>query len=183
VHVAAESLNLSSWQNFYVIVGSSGGALVGLQFVVIALIASTNIRADAAAVKAFGTPNVVHFSMTLIVSAVMNAPWSSVSGLSVVLAICGLFGLAHSASVFYRARRQTTYKPVAEDWCWYAILPCCIYTALIFATLMLKSAGHVGLFMIAGSALGLLVIGIRNAWDTVTHIVVGGQSQERKTPQ
>jgi hypothetical protein len=30
---------LAGWQNFYVIVGSSAGALIGLQFVVITLIA------------------------------------------------------------------------------------------------------------------------------------------------
>ena len=32
---------LDGWENFYVIVGSSAGALIGLQFVVIALIAET----------------------------------------------------------------------------------------------------------------------------------------------
>ncbi len=30
---------LSPWESFYVIVGSSGGALIGLQFVVVTLIA------------------------------------------------------------------------------------------------------------------------------------------------
>jgi hypothetical protein len=30
---------LAGWENFYVIVGSSAGALIGLQFVVITLIA------------------------------------------------------------------------------------------------------------------------------------------------
>jgi hypothetical protein len=30
------------------------------------------------------------------------------------------------------------------------------------------------LFAIGAAALGLLLIGIRNAWDTVTHIVVSG---------
>ena len=29
---------LAAWQNFYVIVGSSAGALIGLQFVVMSLI-------------------------------------------------------------------------------------------------------------------------------------------------
>ena len=32
---------LAAWQNFYVIVGSSAGALIGLQFVVITLIADS----------------------------------------------------------------------------------------------------------------------------------------------
>jgi len=183
MHVLAEAVNLSLWQSFYVIVGSSGGALVGLQFVVIALLASTHRRADVASVNAFGTPNVVHFSMALIISAVMNAPWPSWSALSAALGVCGLLGLGYSVTVFHRARHQTAYKPVAEDWLWYAILPWCIHAALTVAELLVSIAGQVGLFMIAGAALGLLLIGIRNAWDTVTHIVVSGQPQEPKTPE
>ena len=53
---------LSGWENFYVIVGSSAGALIGLQFVVIALIADMPIvRGQAQAGAAFATPTIVHF--------------------------------------------------------------------------------------------------------------------------
>jgi hypothetical protein len=37
---------LDGWENFYVIVGSSAGALIGLQFVVITLIAEVPIVKD-----------------------------------------------------------------------------------------------------------------------------------------
>jgi len=48
---------LTGWENFYVIVGSSAGALIGLQFVVIALIADLpNARGHAQAGSAFATP-------------------------------------------------------------------------------------------------------------------------------
>jgi hypothetical protein len=39
---------LTGWENFYVIVGSSAGALIGLQFVVITLIAENPIVRDVA---------------------------------------------------------------------------------------------------------------------------------------
>ena len=44
----AVALPLSSWESFYVIVGSSGAALTGLQFVVIALVADSQRRASFA---------------------------------------------------------------------------------------------------------------------------------------
>ncbi len=47
------------WGNFYVIVGSSGAALIGIQFVVIALIADRRAVATAEAIRAFATPTVV----------------------------------------------------------------------------------------------------------------------------
>jgi hypothetical protein len=63
------------WQSFYVIVGSSGAALTGLQFVVMALIAEADRKGSSEAVSAFGTPTVVHFCMVLAASAVLSAPW------------------------------------------------------------------------------------------------------------
>lgn len=51
---------LSPWQTFFFIVGSSGAALIGVQFVVITLIATIRRRADAATISAFATPTVVH---------------------------------------------------------------------------------------------------------------------------
>jgi len=58
---------LSGWENFYVIVGSSAGALIGLQFVVITLIANRPIApGQAQAGDAFATPNIVHFGTVLL---------------------------------------------------------------------------------------------------------------------
>jgi hypothetical protein len=163
---------ISSWESFYVIVGSSGGALIGLQFVVITLIAERRHLATAGALSAFGTPTVVHFAGALLVSALMSAPWPSLVSLSVALGICGLGGLAYGAIVVHRARRQKDYKPVWEDWLWYAVLPCLSYAALTVTAALLRVNSRLALFGIGAAALGLLLIGIHNAWDSVTHIVV-----------
>lgn len=63
---------LQRWESFYVIVGSSAGALIGLQFVVMTLIADRpNTQRDAQAGAAFATPNVVHFAVVLFLSAML----------------------------------------------------------------------------------------------------------------
>jgi lipid-binding SYLF domain-containing protein len=49
---------LGRWESFYVIVGSSAGALTGLQFVVIALIAENQAARSMREIRAFGTPTV-----------------------------------------------------------------------------------------------------------------------------
>jgi hypothetical protein len=180
----AQTVNLSAWQNFYVIVGSSGGALVGLQFVAIALLGGSRTRADPHAIHAFGTPNVVHFGSALTISALMCVPWGSAIALSLALASCGLFGVACSTVAFRRTQRQTAYTPVLEDWLCYAIVPCGLYAVLTVAAIVLGVTGRHGLFVVAGSTMGLLLIGLRNAWDTVTHIVVVGSEDppEPKPP-
>ena len=68
---------LAGWQNFYVIIGSSAGALIGLQFVVMALLADVpRIRLQAQAGQAFATPNVVHFGVVLLLCAESCTPAS-----------------------------------------------------------------------------------------------------------
>src|SRR5512142_3152287 len=95
----------SIWNAFYMIIGSSGAVLIGLQFVILALIADMRIRTSAESIGAFGTPTVVHFGLVLLISALMSAPWSSPAPLSVALVWCGLGGLAYSATIIPRARR------------------------------------------------------------------------------
>lgn len=174
---------LSGWQNFYVIVGSSAGALIGLQFVVIALIASTRTRADSESIDAFGTPTVVHFGVALAVSAIMSAPWPSLVAASVALVMCGVGGLCYGALAFRRAHRQTVYKPVPKDWLWYVVFPCSMYAALTVAAFLLRTGGQIALFTVAGAALGLLFIGIHNAWDSVTYIVAGAHGGDATKSQ
>jgi hypothetical protein len=169
---------LAAWETFYVIVGSSGAALVGLQFVVLTLIAERRSSSSMATLSAFGTPTVVHFAGALTVSAVMSAPWPSLFAASIALSILAILGFLYIATVIRHARRQTEYKPEREDWIWYVITPTIVYAALTIAALTLSGESHAPLFVIAGSALALLLIGIRNAWDTVTYIVVGGHTRE-----
>jgi hypothetical protein len=69
---------LERWDSFYVIVGSSAGALIGLQFVVMTLIAERPVATkDAQAGAAFATPNVLHFGVVLFLTLVLygNFAW------------------------------------------------------------------------------------------------------------
>jgi len=98
---------------------------------------------------------------------------------SVALALCGLGGLGYGAIVIHRAHRQTVYTPGWEDWLWFVILPCSLYAALALVALFLRTTTQLPLFVIGDAAFGLLLIGIHNAWDTVTYIVVGGSRGTR----
>ena len=75
--------------------------------------------------------------------------------------------------------RQSDYKPVWEDWLWFTMLPSSTYGALALGALFLRVATAPALFLISASALGLLLLGIHNAWDTVTHLVVGGSQRDQ----
>ena len=163
---------MAEWESYYVIIGTSGAALIGIQFVVMTLIAGRPHRASLEAVDAFSTPTIVLFAGSLTVSAIMSAPWHSPVTASIVLAVCGFAGLLYSATVMQRALRQTDYKPVWQDWMWYVVLPSAAYATLVVQVGFLGSYTPRALSFIAAAALALLLIGIHNAWDSVIHIVM-----------
>ncbi len=170
---------LLPWQNFYMIAGTSGGALIGLQFVVITLVASERKKTAPEAINTYGTPTVVYFSEVLAVSAVMSMPWTFLWAPLATLEILSACGFIYAIIIFRRARREQEYEPLPEDWFWYIGAPCGLHAALAFCTLFL-AASEFALFGVALATLGLLFVGIRNAWDTVTFVVTGRKKEEEK---
>jgi len=163
---------LAEWDSFYLIVGGASGALIGLQFVVMTLIAGSRPRPkgeDASA--AFGTPTVVHFGAALFVSALIRAPWKTVASPATVLGVLGVAGVVYTVIVIWRMLAQNAYKPEFEDWLCHAVLPLLAYAVLALSALAEPWYERTALFGIGFSALLLLFVGIHNAWDTVTYHV------------
>jgi hypothetical protein len=166
-------IELSGWENFYVIIGSSAGALIGLQFVVMTLLSEMPALRDVErAGSAFATPTVIHFGSALLLSALLSAPWHGVIGPAVLCGVLGAVGVAYSLLVFRRMRTQTAYKPVLEDWLFHAWLPIVAYTTLAGSGYAAYAHGAGALFGVAAAALLLLFIGIHNAWDAVVYHVI-----------
>lgn len=166
-------MNLTAgWENFYVIVGSSAGALIGLQFVVITLMAAMPITDGIAqASSAFATPNVIHFCAALLLAAIFTAPWQSVGSAAILWGGLGACGLVYAVVIARRMRIQNVYHPVFEDWLFHACLPLGAYATLVIAAFTAHREVRGSLFATAAAAILLLFIGIHNAWDSVTYHV------------
>ena len=165
------SAHLSAWESFYIIVGSSAGALTGLQFVVMALIREARPYGSKHEVSAFGTPTVVHFCAVLLLGAMLSAPWGAVSNAAILLGAFGLAGIIYTAVVIKRARFQQTYKPEFEDWAWHTALPLLAYAAILIAAFTLSHFPSPSLFAIGTASVVLLFVGIHNSWDTITYVI------------
>jgi L-asparagine transporter-like permease len=74
--------------------------------------------------------------------------------------------------VIRRARQQTGYRPVFEDWLWHVVLPLVAYALVLIVASLLTSHSPRLLFLVALAALLLLFIGIHNAWDTITYFAI-----------
>jgi hypothetical protein len=121
---------LAKWDNFYIIVGSAAGALIGLQFVVLTLIAERPPVGAADAGAAFGSPTIVHFGVALFLSAMLHAPWQTITIAAALWGLLGLAGVAYTMIVSRRMRKQAAYRPVFEDWLFHVGLPLAAYATL-----------------------------------------------------
>jgi hypothetical protein len=159
------------WESFYVIVGAAAGALIGLQFVVMTLIAERPQLAAPEAGAAFATPTVVHFSTALLLSAVLRIPWPSITVGAIAWGLVGLGGVVYTAIVGRRMRRQGAYQPDLEDWFFHFVLPFATYAVLALAAFAARAHPHEMLFVVGAATLALLFIGVHNSWDTIVYNV------------
>jgi hypothetical protein len=173
----------AEWDSFYVIVGSAAGALIGLQFVVMTLIAERPPLRAAEAGAAFATPTIVHFGTALLLAAVLRAPWHAITPAAGVWGLVGLSGATYTVIVARRMRVQTTYQPEFEDWLCHVLLPLAAYAVLALSAFAASAHTREALFGVGAAALLLLFIGIHNAWDAVAyHVLVNKPNTERDRP-
>lgn len=159
------------WESFYVIVGAAAGALIGLQFVVMTLIAERPNLATPAAGAAFATPTVVHFAASLLLCALQRVPFQEFRTAALAWGAVGLAGAIYMVIVGLRMWRQSAYRPDWEDWVFHFVLPLAAYLVLAAATVLADTYPGEALLAVAAMTLLLLFIGIHNSWDTIAYNV------------
>ena len=163
--------SFEEWESFYVIVGAAAGALVGVQFVVMTLIAESPPARIEEAGPAFATPTIVHFSAALLLCAIVRIPWQSAAPAAVLWGLVGVSGVVYSLVVARRMATQTSYRPDPDDWVYYMAIPLAGYALLVVSAFMAVAHAHEALLAVAAAALVLLFVGIHNAWDAIAYHV------------
>src|SRR3954454_13696401 len=112
------------WENFYLMVGSSAGALIGLMFVVVTLTAGRD-RAEVERGKhLYTSPIVWHLAVILTLSGAAAVP--RISGALFGLATVSLAGLGFGWGVRSAVgiwRRPGAPEASAFDMIWYGVAP------------------------------------------------------------
>ena len=167
------------WESFYAIVGAAAGALIGLQFVVMTLLADRPPTPDAGA--AYATPQIVHFGAVLLLCALIRAPWHGIAPAAVLWGLTGLCGFVYELIIARRMSRWSTYRPAFEDWFFHVALPLAGYALLAASAVAAFSHAEEALFALGAATLMLLFAGIHNAWDAVLyHMTVKREKSDRE---
>ncbi len=76
-----------------------------------------------------------------------------------------------------RTKQLSTYRADLEDWTWYIMFPFVAYGAIFGGAIALHFFPVDALFALACGVVLFILLGIRNAWDVVTFIAIGGADQ------
>jgi hypothetical protein len=156
---------LAPWHEFYELLGTAAAALVALLFVAVS-IGTSVLTPDPESRRNTGTymsPVVFHYANLLFLSLIAMIPTQTPESFGIVIGVASIGSVIYSIVVALRVHRN----PISDlpDRLCYGIIPVlCYATGLVVAPLSFEDK-NAGLDLLAGAALLLLVINIRNAWD------------------
>ena len=157
------------WSNYYVLLGTSAGALIGVMALVATLTAASGDPSRALrGQRLFLTPIVFHLAEVLTLSAVVLAVHVDTRLQLGLMGGLALYGLGFSIVISVQIAAPSTQTSHWSDfWCYGAapaIAGLLLCAALMWAWLGLRDAAP----LVALGMLVLLLTAIRNAWDLVT---------------
>ena len=159
-------LPLAEWKDFFVMIGTASGVIVGATFIVATLAAE--LKSRAVGMRGFITPTAVHLGSVLVGSAILAVPTLTALSLAVLLGAGGLAGAIYSLIV---CSRIWHFNLDLDDRISYGLAPIVIYVALTIAAVMVFWRVTEAFEILAVSLVVLLIIGIRNAWDMTNFMI------------
>jgi hypothetical protein len=160
------------WDGFYLIVGSAGGALIGIMFLIVTLTAGFDKALVERGSRVYMTPIVFHFSAILVISALTAVPGLDAHQLGVAFAILALIGFGYSVETTVRMHAPDWSMPpdLSDKW-FYGYLPSFTYVAIGVGAAEIWIDKASAPYLIGGAMLAQLLVGIRNTWDLATYMI------------
>lgn len=167
---------LGPWHEFYVLLGTASGTMIGLLFVAATVGSGVFSSSRRAALRIFLSASVVNFSSILASSLIVVSPVPNWILLGVLITGCGLFGLIHSGLAWRDTHREGLIASIdLEDRTWYVAFPVLGYLLVAGSGIALGLQMDLGCVALAVSTGMLLLIGLHNAWDITLWIITRHQ--------
>lgn len=173
------------WGEFFLLIGSAGGALIGLLFVVVTLTAGVERSTALRGASLYMTPTLFQFGAVLVLSAVALAPGLPPRTTAALMLIGGLVGFIYGLVTFFghRGYAPTNYTPHWSDIWWYGAAPAAAHLLLALAAGCAWTAcAPCTPYAVGVTLTAVLLIGVRNAWDLVTWMAPRSDSRREDSP-
>jgi hypothetical protein len=157
------------WHDFYLVLGPSSAALIGLLFIVVTLTGGLERRRAERAARIFITPIVFHLGVLVLLSGVALFPGLSSGPMGALTAVCGVLGLSYAAYICHAMLSKAVDSYDTDLW-FYGLIVAALYAALIAAGLLILARQAAGPYVLALAQIALFLLMVNNAWDLVVFI-------------
>ena len=160
------------WENFYLIVGPSAAALIGLMFVVVTLTAGRERDQLERGKHFYTSPIVWHLGVVLVLSGGAVAPTIHPTLFGIVAAGLALLGIGLAVRSTIGIARYQLAGPNDNmfDMWWYGIIPGVAYVGLGAAAGAVLSGSTWSASAVGLALMALLLVSIHAEWDLVTFL-------------
>jgi predicted membrane channel-forming protein YqfA (hemolysin III family) len=161
---------LAPWHEFYALLGTAAAALVALLFVAVSIATSvlTPDQESRRNTRTFISPVVFHYANILFLSLTALVPTQTWQSFGLVIGLASIGNVIYASVIAIRVHRST--QSDLADRFDYGAIPVACYASGLAVAALLFAENSVGLDILAGAALLLLVINIRNAWDLMVSL-------------
>jgi hypothetical protein len=156
---------LAQWHEFYAVLGTAAAALIALLFVAVSIATSvlTPEPESRGNTSTYLSPVVFHYANALFLSLIALIPTQTLESFGLVIGAASIGSATYSIVIAVRVHRNSI-SDIADRLC-YGAIPALCYAMGPVSAVFLFEEKLAGLNLLAGAALLLLVINIRNAWD------------------
>jgi hypothetical protein len=156
---------LAPWHEFYELLGTASAALIALLFVAVSIATSvlTQEPDSRRNTATYMSPVVFHYANILFLSLIALVPTQTWESFGTVIGGAAAGSVIYSIVIAVRVHGNSI-SDLSDRLC-YGIIPAFCYATGLIVALLLFEEKTAGLNLLAGTALLLLVINIRNAWD------------------
>jgi hypothetical protein len=168
------------WENYYLMVGSSAGALIGLMFVVVTLTAGRGRSETERGKRLYTSPIVWHLAVILALSGAAAVPNVSPKLFAVMAGGLALLGVGMGVrSAVGIARTPGAPDAAGFDIFWYGLAPAIVYAGLAASAFGVLRGSAWGTTALAADLMALLLVSIHAEWDLVTYLApIAGRTDE-----
>jgi hypothetical protein len=170
---------LADWHEFYGLLGTAAAALLSLLFVVASIGASVLTPESAGATRTFMSPVAFHYANVLFLGLVALIPTQTYESFGLTLGVAATGSLVYSIVILIRVLRDS--RADMADNLAYGAVPAVCYTAGLVSSVLILRESSAGLNVLAGAALLLLVVNIRNAWDLMLSMARRAAAPQKRT--
>ena len=157
------------WHDFYLVLGPSAAALIGLLFIVVTLTAGLERQRAIRGAQVFMTPVVFHLGVLVLLCSLGLFPGMGALPMGLVATACGLAGLAYAAYVCHAFLTKSVESYEGDLWS-YGIAVGILYTGMIAGGVLLLARQTFAPYVLAADQIALFLMMLNNAWDLVVFI-------------